>query len=59
MISPHSVPTSSATIDRWIKAGWAVVCPDFDRPDRTIMRWAGLGEARRPAGEDENGASYL
>lgn len=53
MISPHSVPTDPAMLDRWIKAGWAVVCPDFDRPDRTIMRWTGLGEARRPAGEEE------
>lgn len=43
-----SVPTDQATIDRWIAAGWAVVSPDFDRADRTLMRWAGIGEPREP-----------
>lgn len=49
MISPHSVQTDPATIDRWISAGWAYVCPDFERPNMTVLRWTGLGDPRAPA----------
>lgn len=49
MISPHSVQTDPATIDRWISAGWAYVRPDFERPDMTVLRWTGLGDPRAPA----------
>jgi hypothetical protein len=41
-----SIPTSQ--IGRWIAAGWSVVRPDFDRPNHTLMRWAGVGEPREP-----------
>lgn len=51
MTDSVSVPTDQATIDRWIAAGWAVVCPDFDRPNHTRLRWAGIGEPRSPYGE--------
>jgi len=44
-----SVPTSE--IERWVAVGWSVVCPDFDRPNHTHMRWTGLGEPRSPHGE--------
>jgi hypothetical protein len=48
MTSRHSVPTDPAIIDRWLSVGWAVWGPDFDRPDHTVMRWAGIGNPRRP-----------
>jgi hypothetical protein len=41
-----SVPTPD--IARWIAAGWAVVHPDFDRANHTLLRWAGTGEPREP-----------
>lgn len=44
-----SVPTQD--IARWIAVGWAVVCPDFDRPNHTRLRWDGVGEPRQPHGE--------
>jgi hypothetical protein len=45
-----SIPTDQATIDRWIAAGWAVVCPDFERPNHTLMRWDRAGEPVQPDG---------
>jgi hypothetical protein len=48
MTSRHSVPTDPVIIDRWIAVGWTVVCPDFERPNHTIMRWSGSGDPRKP-----------
>jgi hypothetical protein len=48
MTDSVSVPTSD--IMPWIAVGWSVVCPDFDRPNHTRMRWAGVGEPRKPDG---------
>ncbi len=49
MTDSVSVPTHD--IARWIAAGWAVVRPDFDRANHTLLRWAGSGEPREPRTE--------
>lgn len=50
MTAPYrrSVPTND--IVPWVTVGWAVVCPDFDQPDYTVIRWTGTGEPREPHG---------
>lgn len=42
----RSVPTSD--IDAWIDAGWSYVCPDFDRPNHSIVKWQRTGEPQQP-----------